>query len=146
MRMVAVFGIAAAMLAIGSGSSRADTCYETAQVNIECSAKGGGGATGKPAPSPSKLRELLRQSLSRGGTARSTGCVLVACSAGVFALSAQSHPAQSGHSPDDSEGRRVWMPARGDTAYSDRVLSGDSGPGGVSVLGSHVPLWLASLA
>ena len=55
--------------------------------------------------------------LSRGGTARSTGCVLVACSVGVFALSAQSHPAQSGHSADDSEGRRVWMPARGDTAY-----------------------------
>ena len=60
---------AAALIAWPAAFARADTCYETAQVNIDCSAKGGGGAAGRPAPSPSKLRELLRQSLSRGGTA-----------------------------------------------------------------------------
>jgi len=40
MRMVTAFGIATAMLLIAGGSSRADTCYETAQVNIDCSPKG----------------------------------------------------------------------------------------------------------
>jgi hypothetical protein len=40
MRIAAIFGIAAAMLLFASGESRADTCYETAQVNIDCSPKG----------------------------------------------------------------------------------------------------------
>lgn len=63
---------AAALIAWPAAFARADTCYETAQVNIDCSAKSGGGAAaGKPAPAPSNLREILRQSLSRGGTAKS---------------------------------------------------------------------------
>jgi len=68
MRMVAMFGIAAAMLVWAGGSSRADTCYETAQVNIDCSAKSGGAAAGKSVPSPTQLRELLRKRLAEGGT------------------------------------------------------------------------------
>jgi hypothetical protein len=40
MRMVTVFGIATAMLLLAANNSRADTCYETAQVNIDCSPKG----------------------------------------------------------------------------------------------------------
>src|SRR5262249_45236246 len=47
------------------------TCYETAQVNIDCSVKSGGGtAATKPGPSTSQLRELLGQSLSNGATAK----------------------------------------------------------------------------
>jgi hypothetical protein len=60
---------AAALIAWPAAFAYADTCYETAQVNIDCSPKGGGGAAaGKPAPSRTDLRELLRKRLAEGGT------------------------------------------------------------------------------
>ncbi len=79
MRMVAVFGIAAAMLVIGSCSSRADTCYETAQVNIDCSPKGLGSTASQASQTnlqavhkqTQDLRDKLRRTLesSKGAPA-----------------------------------------------------------------------------
>jgi hypothetical protein len=75
MRMAAVFGIAAAMLLLAANGSRADTCYETAQVNIDCSAKGAGRDAspngGADARSQNTgLRDALRRALeSKGGRA-----------------------------------------------------------------------------
>jgi len=43
-----------------------DTCYETAQVNIDCTPKTGGAAAAKPSPSTTQLREMLRQRLANG--------------------------------------------------------------------------------
>ena len=60
---------AAALIAWPAAFAHADTCYETAQVNIDCSAKSGGGAAaGKPAPSRTELRELLRKRLAEPKT------------------------------------------------------------------------------
>ena len=65
----ALIAAAAALIAWPGGFARADSCYETAQVNIDCSAKSGGAA--KPtAPSATRLRELLRQRLAEGGTVK----------------------------------------------------------------------------
>jgi hypothetical protein len=61
---------AAALIAWPAAFARADSCYETAQVNIDCSAKSGGGTASKSAPSATRLRELLRQRLAEGGTAK----------------------------------------------------------------------------
>lgn len=71
MRMVTVFGIATAMLAIASGNSRADTCYETAQVNIDCSPKGLGNTASQASQTSidavhtqtQNLRDTLRRAL-----------------------------------------------------------------------------------
>lgn len=57
--------VAAALLAWPIHGVRADTCYETAQVNIDCSVKSGG-APAQASPSTSQLRELLRQSITNG--------------------------------------------------------------------------------
>lgn len=67
MLKLAGIAVAAALLAWPIHVARADSCYETAQVNVDCSAKGG--APAKASPPPSQLRELLRKSLSSGGTA-----------------------------------------------------------------------------
>lgn len=72
MRMVAVFGIAAAMLLFAGDNSRADTCYETAQVNIDCSPKGGASQAsqnGISAVHSQNLRDTLRRALASGKNA-----------------------------------------------------------------------------
>lgn len=67
----ALIAAAAALIAWPAAVARADSCYETAQVNIDCSAKSGGGeAAGKRDPSVTRLRELLRQRLAEGGMVR----------------------------------------------------------------------------
>ena len=75
MRIVAALGIATAMLVFAAGSSRADSCYETAQVNIDCSAKqpaGSGSGTAQPGNNPNSLREQLRRALqAKSAPARS---------------------------------------------------------------------------
>lgn len=75
MRRMAVFGIAAAMLLTAADSSRADTCYETAQVNIDCSSKQGaaGGTAAQSNNNATSLRDQLRRALqSKSATAPST--------------------------------------------------------------------------
>jgi hypothetical protein len=65
--------IAAAFVVCLALRARADdTCYETAQVNIDCTAKSGGATTPRPAPSTSQLRDTLRQSLEGGAAAKPT--------------------------------------------------------------------------
>jgi hypothetical protein len=66
MRIAAIFGIAAAMLLFANDNGRADTCYETAQVNIDCSPKGaasGSGSTASQSSQSQNLRDTLRRAL-----------------------------------------------------------------------------------
>lgn len=65
-------GMAAAIMLVAwpLRFANADTCYETAQVNIDCTAKSGAATAPKSTPSTSQLRDTLRQSLERGAAAK----------------------------------------------------------------------------
>jgi hypothetical protein len=68
-------GMAAAVMLVAwparfASADEPHNCYETAQINIDCTAKSDGAAAPKPAPSTSQLRDTLRQALERGAAAK----------------------------------------------------------------------------
>jgi hypothetical protein len=81
MRKILTTVLAAAVLALANGTAWADTCYETAQVNIDCSPKGLGSTASQGSQvnvqavhTPSQnLRDTLRNALSGGDTGTSAG-------------------------------------------------------------------------
>jgi hypothetical protein len=89
--------MAVALVAWPISGARALNCYETAQVNIDCSAKtgaAGSAAPANPGPSTTQLRELLQKRLAtRGSTAKAPAVSAEALSKSIHDAEDRAHHA-----------------------------------------------------